>query len=108
MPDWEEALRNLTRCTPITNTGAAPRRTRYLAGRPATPDHGLARDRRTCPRPRSKSVSKNNYGYEKRQKELKRQRKREEKEQRKLDRKNARSADPDQAEQPASEPPVED
>lgn len=52
-------------------------------------------------------MSKNNYGYEKRQKELKRQRKREEKQQRRLDRKNAREAQPGDAELPPAEPPAD-
>lgn len=53
-------------------------------------------------------MPKRNYGFEKRQKELKRQRRKEEKQQRKLDRANARpegaeSAASDLAEQPEQE-----
>jgi hypothetical protein len=49
-------------------------------------------------------LSKHNYSYEKRQKELKKQRKKEEKLQRKLDRKNAQSGAVD-AESPSPDLP---
>lgn len=53
-------------------------------------------------------MPKRNYGFEKRQKELKRHRKKEEKQQRKVDRANARSEDPEgQGSSPAEPPPEE-
>ena len=49
-------------------------------------------------------MPKRNYGFEKRQKELKRQLKKEEKKQRKLDRaKESAEATPDEPEMPAAE-----